>query len=214
MGSVTSGNARARIRRTLIDSGFASLPLPGEFASGDFHVVAPFRHGVLVGVVDGLGHGPEAARAAEIATETLRRFAGESVISLVQRCHEALFGTRGAAVCLASFDALEDAMAWISIGNVEGRLIRAGAAADAARENALLRGGVVGFQLPPLRASVLTVSPGDLLLFATDGVRHDFDEGVIVSDPPRKIAESILDRHAKGTDDALVLAVRYLGAGR
>ena len=209
-----SDNARAPIGKTLIEDGFASRPHPGESVSGDGHVVAPCRHGVLVGVVDGLGHGSEAARATKIATETLRRLAGESVISLVRHCHEALHGTRGVAVSIASLDALEDTMAWISVGNVEGRLIRAEAAGDGTRESVLLRGGVVGFQLPPLRASVLTVSPADLLLFATDGVRHGFDEGVIVSDPPQKIAESILDRHAKGTDDALILAVRYLGAGR
>jgi serine phosphatase RsbU (regulator of sigma subunit) len=34
----------------------------------------------------------------------------------------------------------------------------------------LLRSGVVGYQLPTLRASTLPIAPGDLLIFATDGI--------------------------------------------
>jgi hypothetical protein len=77
----------------------------------------------------------------------------------------------------------------------------------------LLHGGVVGLQLPPLRAFVIPVSLGDTLILATDGIRSGFAEGLPPEEPPQQLADRILARDAKGTDDALVLVVRYLGLG-
>jgi hypothetical protein len=48
-------------------------------------------------------------------------------------------------------------------------------------------------------------------VFATDGVREDFGESVNATDPPAQLAENILARKFRGTDDGLVLACRYLG---
>jgi serine/threonine protein phosphatase PrpC len=195
----------------LIEWGVAARPLEGQAESGDFHVVQPFPNGVLVAAVDGLGHGPEAAAAARSAVVTLADYAHEPVISLARRCHERLLRTRGVVMSLASFNALDSTMRWLGVGNVEGVLLRADGMASPARESILLRGGVVGFQLPALHASILPVTRGDVLILATDGIRSGFVEDVTLSDPPQRIAEQILARRASGTDDALVLVARYLG---
>jgi len=73
-----------------VDYGVATLALSGESQSGDEYLVQPFADGILVAVVDGLGHGAEAAKAARIAVQTLREHAGESVITLARRCHRTL----------------------------------------------------------------------------------------------------------------------------
>ena len=67
----------------------------GERESGDRPVVQPFPDGVLVAVVDGLGHGKEAATAARMSTGVLARCAAETPTVLVRRCHQALGATRG-----------------------------------------------------------------------------------------------------------------------
>jgi hypothetical protein len=195
----------------LIAWGAAARPLQGEAESGDLHVVQPFPKGVLVAAVDGLGHGPEAAAAARSAVLTLEGYAHEPVISLVKRCHERILRTRGVVMSLASFNTPDSTMTWLGVGNIEGVLLRADATASPARERILLRGGVVGCQLPVLHASILPVTRGDVLIFATDGIRGGFVEDVTLSDPPQRIAEQILARCAGGTDDALVLVARYLG---
>lgn len=195
----------------LIEWGMAARPLEGEAESGDLYVVQRFPGGVLVGAVDGLGHGLEAAAVARSAVATLAEYAHEPVISLVKRCHESLIRTRGVVMSLASFNALDDTMTWLGVGNVEGALLRADGMASPARESILLRGGVVGYQLPALHASILPVTRGDVLILATDGIRGGFAEDVTLSDPPQQIAEHILARRASGTDDALVLVARYLG---
>lgn len=194
----------------LVEWGAAGTPLEGD-VSGDVHVVAPFPGGVLVGVIDGLGHGPEAAAAANAAARILASFAGEPLPDLLERCHEALRRTRGAVASLASFDARTASMSWSGVGNVEGWLLRADPAARPARESITLRGGIVGYQIPSVRVTELPVSRGDLLVLATDGLRSGFGDGIPVTGAPQEIAEGILARHARGSDDALVLVARYLG---
>lgn len=97
------------------------------------------------------------------------------------------------------------------MGNVECLLIRGDAAARPAREFLLTRGGVVGYQLPTLRVSSVAIATGDTLLFATDGIRHAFLDGLNPSDPPQQMADDVLRSHAKPTDDALVLVARFVG---
>jgi serine phosphatase RsbU (regulator of sigma subunit) len=189
----------------------ASQALAGQPASGDQHVVAPFPGGVLVAAMDGLGHGQGAAVAARTAAGILAAQPDGSVVSLLRRCHEGLRETRGIVVSLASFNAHDETMTWAGIGNVEGLLLRADGATLPPRQSMLLRGGVVGYQLPQLAPSVVPVARGDVLVFATDGVRNDWPEQVHPGGPPQSLADRILARHAKGTDDALVLVVEYLG---
>jgi hypothetical protein len=75
----------------------------------------------------------------------------------------------------------------------------------------LLRGGVVGVQLPPLSAGVIPVARGDTLILASDGIHREFDRAAALTNSPQKFADRILADHRRATDDALVLVSRYLG---
>ena len=195
----------------LISFGIATLPLRGETESGDEYLVKPNGKEVLVAVLDGLGHGPEAALAARRGRALLEAHAEEPLFSLVGRCHTGLSRTRGVAMSLASINCLDDSLTWLGVGNVEGVLLAGGNSAGPGHEWLMLRGGVVGYQIPSLRASLLPIKPGNLLILCTDGIASGFLEGVEASDPPQRIADQILARYGKRTDDALVLVVRYLG---
>ena len=195
----------------LLEWAVAALTLPGQAQSGDLHGVVTSPASVLAAVVDGLGHGPEAALAARLAVDTLRRFSGLPVASLLERCHRALKGTRGAVMSLASLDSETETMTWSGVGDVEGLLLRADAQARPNCEALVARGGVVGYQLPAPRVSTLPIARGDMLIFATDGIRGGFGQGLTPSTPPQAMADHILRHHGRGTDDALVLVVRYGG---
>lgn len=196
----------------LLDCGAAHATLTGQSVHGDRHLFHDFRAGALVAVVDGLGHGEEAAQAAMRAVATMRECAHQPVLRIIQSCHEALRTTRGAVMSLASFKRDEQTMVWAGVGNVEGLLVRADLAANPASEMLLLRGGVVGHKLPALTASIVPVAKGDTLIFATDGVGSGFwrDLGH-TSDSPQRLSDRILAQHATGADDALVVAARYCG---
>jgi negative regulator of sigma-B (phosphoserine phosphatase) len=197
----------------LIDWGVAARALPGEARCGDAHVVEPFDGGVLVAVVDGLGHGDEAADAAEAAIKILTVNAGEPPVSLVNLCHGGLWGTRGAALSVASFDGRVHTISWLGVGNVEASLMRVGFGPHPARESLILRGGVVGYRLPPLRASRFPVGRGDMLFLATDGIKSHLLDTRPVAGPPERIAQDVLASFARETDDALALVARYHGDG-
>ncbi|HEY3198409.1 MAG TPA: SpoIIE family protein phosphatase [Nitrospirales bacterium] len=192
-----------------LEWGVATQAFPGQATCGDRHVMQAFPRGALVAVIDGLGHGEEAAAAAEIAVATLRGHAREPVITLLNRCHEQLRTSRGVVMSMASFNAREGTLTWIGVGNVEGLLRRAGVSTNASDEALLLRPGILGIQLPPLSASIVPVMQGDTLIFVTDGITPGFVDKLNLRDPPQELADRILAQHGKSTDDALVLIARY-----
>jgi negative regulator of sigma-B (phosphoserine phosphatase) len=196
----------------IIDWCVAARPISGQTVSGDLHLVKALDTGVLLAVVDGVGHGNEATDVAETAVDVLEKNAGEGIVHLVWCCHQALENTRGVVLTVAYLDALNNTISWVGVGNVEGRLLRRnGGIRGHAVESVLLRGGLVGYRLPPLYVSSAPLCVGDLLVFATDGIAPGFESDLYIAQSPGRIADSILNRHFKGTDDALVLVARYLG---
>ncbi|HSN17043.1 MAG TPA: SpoIIE family protein phosphatase [Gammaproteobacteria bacterium] len=195
-----------------IEAASAAFTLPGQQECGDRHVVVHTPHGAVIAVIDGVGHGGEAAEAAERAVACIRQAPrGEALTDLMKRCHTALIGSRGAVMNLAAFDGREGTLTWLGIGNVEGRLLLRGNQKGYLRQNLLLRPGVVGQRLPSLQTAVTRVQAGDMVIFATDGVAPDFAEQVRIDSPVNEIADDIIHRYCKQTDDALALVVRYLG---
>jgi negative regulator of sigma-B (phosphoserine phosphatase) len=192
--------------------GCAGEAIAGETRSGDKAVFARYEAGGLVAVIDGLGHGDEAADAAEVAADVLRAHAALDPQALLERCHEALRGTRGAVMTFAWFDLAARQMHWAGVGNVEARFLRATDLRGARHAGPVVLGGVVGFQIPRgLRTSTIDLEPGDAAAFATDGIAADFSA---VLDPvltPQAQADRMLRDHGKGADDALAVVVRYTG---
>jgi hypothetical protein len=188
----------------------AAATMPGETESGDRYWAGAVANGMMFAVIDGLGHGPAAAAASDIAIATLGQHVGDPLIELLRRCHESLRGTRGVAMSLAAFNTEEAMLTWIGVGNVEGTLLRREAGLPC--DKLLLRNGVVGIQLPILREGELAVNPGDILTMVTDGVTTD-ERPLRVSMNGRieAMARGILTSACKGTDDALVLVARYRG---
>jgi hypothetical protein len=198
-------------RQHAIEWSVASRALPGQAVSGDLHAVVSSGNGAVVAVVDGLGHGDEATAAARAAVDVLERHPGEAVVALVQHCHQALLRTRGVVMTIVAFRTESDTVEAIGIGNVETMIFRADPQARPQRESVLLRGGVVGYQLPRLYASVLPIAAGDLVVFTTDGVREDFAELLNPAEPLPQLVDRIINQKFRGTDDGLVLACKYLG---
>jgi phosphoserine phosphatase RsbX len=201
----------AAINTPMVEYGVAKFVLPGQGESGDHHLLFSGQNGVLIAAIDGIGHGEEAANAAKIATSFLKTRADEPIISLVEQCHEKLRSTRGVVLSIASIDPIHGMMTWLGVGNVQGVLVRSNVKKGSSQEVLLLRAGVVGSQLPPLQAAVLSVLQGDTLFFATDGVRNDFVESLSARENPQRAADRILKEYGSGNDDALVLVSRLTG---
>jgi phosphoserine phosphatase RsbX len=192
----------------VLERGVAEVAHEGEDRSGDLAVFAPSRRGGLVAVIDGLGHGDAAADAAEAAAEIIKAHADDPPQEMLERCHQELRRTRGAVMTLAWFDLEAQTMEWTGVGNVEARLVRAGARTRF--DSPVVLGGVVGYNLPQVRIGTVELAPGDAVVLATDGVAADYNVSLEPGIPAQTLAERVLERHGKGTDDALVAVVRYL----
>lgn len=198
---------------SVIEWSVAEETLPGQKQSGDRCIVKNAPDGALLGVVDGIGHGEDAAHSAELAICALKGAESHSPLLLLRRCQQRLQGTRGAVLSMAWFNPADDTMTWLGVGNVAGVLLRREAYGVARQEFLLLRAGTVGDQLPYVSASVLPVSYGDTLIFATDGIRGGFADNLNINAPPQEIARNIIEGHWRKIDDALVLVARYVHKG-
>ena len=220
-----------------LEVGMAMAPMAGQVTMADRHVVLTRTDGMLVAVIDGVGHGKFAEFAAVEAMRIIRDAPAGSLESIVEHCHDRLRTTRGVVMSVARLDANLGVLSWIGVGNVAGVVFRkrtgqsheyaVGAGYEwrlgSARETPearherdhdeylMLRSGVVGDRLPTLHSDRLQLRHGDTLVFATDGVSSEFDQEHDFHDTPQNLAERILKRYAKGSDDALVLVIRFQG---
>lgn len=189
--------------------GSASARLAGQTESGDRCLVKGFETGTLAAVIDALGHGRRASRLSDQAVEVLEAHADEAPEALMARCHQRLRESPGATISLASFDWRSHCLRWLGVGNVAGIILPYGSASGARPQYLLVRGGVVGDDLPDLDPVIVPLVPGDMLVMATDGIREEFAEDLPKTADPQVLADHILSRHARATDDALVLVTRY-----
>ena len=189
-------------------------PLPGEQVSGDQPIAIEIgKNAALFGVMDGLGHGPDAASAALRASDALRRAHTERVEVLIQLCHRVLGGTRGVAMTLARIDFEAGTLTWTGVGNVAANLVAKDITGTTIRSSARLTAGIVGYRIPEIKpAQVVSIRAGDLLVIATDGISEDHLDHIDFAASAPVIAKDIVSKHAKETDDALVLAARHRGA--
>lgn len=200
----------------IIDRAVATLDLavarfvsPGQSDSGDLEAVRRHERGAVIAVIDGIGHGQEAAVAARRARDIIAADPQDSPIALVMRCHEALRGTRGVVMSIVSIDLVHASLRWLGVGNVRALVQRGAAGPGPGSAELLLRAGVVGAdELPTLKTSVISFREHDTLILATDGIRPQFADELSVAGPPQAIADGILASHCAGSDDALVLVAR------
>jgi negative regulator of sigma-B (phosphoserine phosphatase) len=196
-------------RELTIETAFAELPLPGQAESGDLCLVKRVGHATLLAVVDGLGHGQDAASAAHAAIGAIERYAREPLVELVKRCHQAVVGMRGVVLGLACLDPQSASMTWLGVGNIGGVLLRADTKARPPRVSLVPIAGFIGAEQPQATARVVPLNGGDTVILYSDGVKDGVADSLVLANSPQQIADHAIARHLKGNDDALVLVARY-----
>jgi hypothetical protein len=88
--------------------------------------VEPRADGAVVMVVDGLGHGPGAAGAADAAVDSFRHNRARAPVDQLQAMHAALRPTRGAAGAVAELSVAKGIVAFAGIGNIAASIFSEG----------------------------------------------------------------------------------------
>ncbi|HEY2597586.1 MAG TPA: SpoIIE family protein phosphatase [Candidatus Dormibacteraeota bacterium] len=191
----------------LLEWAVAGAPADGQQVSGDSHLVDHTEQGVLLAVVDALGHGADAAAVADRAVAAMRTRTSPRLDDLVRRCHEAMVGTRGAVIAIAWLGA-DAVLTWLVVGNVNAMLMRRHYANLARHAAPISHAGVLGMRLPRIGARSLSLRSGDLLVMATDGIDPRFTDDLGPVADLSRATRRLLERSRIPSDDALVLMAR------
>lgn len=189
-----------------VEVGALTVPLAGEEACGDGWGVACDGRGATLLAADGLGHGPEAAAAANAAIRELQRLPDSEPARLVDASHHALRITRGAALAAARIDFENDTVRFAGIGNIGACVI------DGEGRRALVsHNGIVGHNMRKVQEFVVPCPPGALCIMHSDGIQTQWDLDKYPGLPghsPALIAAVLMRDFIRRRDDAMVLVVR------
>lgn len=188
------------------DVGAVLVPMGGETLCGDGWAVEYHDDGATFLLVDGLGHGPEASRAAASAIDVLRRHPTQSAIRLLDLAHARLRSTRGAALAFMRHDRRRGEIEFAGVGNIAASIHE-----GATRRSMVSHNGIVGHNMYKSAMYSYPWPPGALLVAHSDGLETQWDLGAfpgIATHHPSVIAATLFRCHTRKRDDVAVLVVR------
>ena len=189
-----------------IELGAIGVPCPGETVSGDAWALVQAGDRILVLVVDGLGHGSGAHEASALAVQVFAAHGDESPAALIERLHDALHATRGAAAAVLELNPADRSARIAGIGNISGVIL-----ADGEQRSMVSHHGVLGHAMRRAHEFVYPWPPRSLVILHSDGIGTHWDIGRypgLVRRRPALIAAALYRDFHRQRDDATVLAIR------
>ena len=189
-----------------LEIGAVCKAAPGEDVSGDAWKARCQPDGGLIVIVDGLGHGPAAAEAAQKAVRTFDAGSHISPASMVSAMNGALRSTRGAAVAVARIDFAAGTMAFAGIGNISGTLIDGEVTRKTVSHN-----GIVGHSVRSIQEFVYPCSRNTLVVLHSDGLATNWHLQAypgLAEKHPGIVAAVLYRDFTRGRDDVTVVVAR------
>ncbi len=191
-----------------VEIGGCARPKLGEGECGDRWIALRIRDQTLIGIVDGLGHGAEAAQVARVVVAHVREqvAASAELIDLrgvLRSLHHALRSTRGAVAGFALISPCAHTLHYSGVGNTQAHLV-------GARDPILISapGLLGGPRVPPLTIQQVRVDPGALLVLHTDGLVIDAPVACPLHWECGEIARDLVAQWGRPDDDAAVVVAR------
>jgi anti-sigma regulatory factor (Ser/Thr protein kinase) len=187
--------------------GAMSTCAPGETECGDGWSLVCDNGNIALLVADGLGHGPEAATAANGAARVFEARAFAPLNEYFDEAHRALRSTRGAAVAVAQFTSSSGALLYAGVGNIAGTVLDR----DGRSHGLVSNNGTVGAHMRAVRPLSCAWPDGDLLVMHSDGLKSAWSlsgyPGLRARHPA--IVGAVLHRDfQRGADDATIVVLR------
>lgn len=184
-----------------------ALAAPGERVCGDAWGLRlqPGQPPWLM-LADGLGHGPNAAEAADLAVALFQRATSSGPAAVLEGSHERLRSTRGAAVAVAALPPPAQPLVLAGAGNILGRLI-----SGVDDRSLICQPGTLGVQIRRLQDTPHDWPAHAVLVMHSDGIVSRWSLGDatgLLQCAPIVVAGWILRDHCRGRDDATVVVAR------
>jgi anti-sigma regulatory factor (Ser/Thr protein kinase) len=183
---------------------------PGELQCGDDWSSTTYGSRYLFALADGLGHGPDAYKAAEIAVRTAKQKAAHPPASILGDIHAASRATRGAAVAVCAVEQGEHLCRFAGIGNITCAVI-----AQAKSRHLVSHNGIVGHSMRKVQEFTTPWPEAAILVMHSDGLATQWDlEGYPgLSARHASLVAGVLYRDfARGSDDVTVVVAKQKSA--
>ncbi|TXS52416.1 hypothetical protein EAO77_20625 [Streptomyces sp. t39] len=203
-GTAASARIAAAPQPAAAGTGMVCLPADGETECGDACAVRDTDSGRTGVVVDGLGHGEPAARAARTALRAFDTVCALPLPDVMRALHRALRHTRGAAIGVLRM--LPGRAEFCGVGNVRMCLL----SPEAPRQRVESRPGVVGWNLPTPHVRSTPVEAGQLVVVHSDGIESRWAHSpppALLRLPAELLPAALAHRHRRSRDDATALTL-------
>lgn len=189
-----------------LEIGSVCLALKGEQRCGDSWSVREGEGSLLnLLLVDGLGHGFDAANAADAAVAAFDVGTENEPREQLERIDRELRGTRGGAVAVAGLDRTGRKIRFCGVGNIAARIDSGTSTRGLVSSN-----GIVGGQYRRSETYSYDWPAGALLVAHSDGLQTRWDLGRypgLRNRHPALIAAVLYRDFARGHDDVTVVVV-------
>jgi anti-sigma regulatory factor (Ser/Thr protein kinase)/serine/threonine protein phosphatase PrpC len=191
-----------------LEFGGASRACPSMTMNGDAFAIKRWSTNALVAVIDGLGHGQYAHRAAQAARHYVDTHFDQALDAIFRGVGRTCRGTRGVVMALAKFKFGGNGVrfCFASVGDVEARLF-----GGSRPEHFIVRRGILGGNAPNASVTEHRWEAGNLLVLHSDGLTRHWgleDFPGLSREPATAIAQRLLSALATKHDDATVVVVR------
>lgn len=195
----------SQITRTHPVFGVATAPATSNDVCGDANMIRRWDDQLFIAVIDGLGHGEEAAKASATAKRYLGEVFSEDLAEVMLGLDEHLTKTRGAVVGLARVDQAEKKFTFCGVGNIEIKVVSDPPIHPVSTE------GVVGMNRIRLKKFEYRYVGLSSFALYSDGISSNFELPASnrPSWEPQKLAEEILLKYWNRVDDATVVVVTW-----
>jgi len=191
----------------LMEFGGITVAIKGEKVSGDRWAVKKCDGKFIVLLVDGLGHGPKAAEAAEEAVRVFLSAENSIPSDLLRIMHEALRHTQGAAAAVTLLDPRVNEAIYSGLGNISGRIVLA----DVGRSCVSIPGGL-GFEMRKVHDFMYPWDKKSILLMHSDGIKSSIDCTGFGGHHPTLMSAVLYRDYGRNTDDTSVVMGRCHGS--
>ena len=207
LSRIFKGTGKPQVPEGALAIGARRSPMLGQLECGDACSYTRAGGWQRLCVVDGLGHGPLAARASAEAMAVVRSApAADSPLDILKNAHETLKRTRGAVMAVAAIDHAAGRMRFAGVGNIAGVVYTGGES-----HHLLSVEGVVGYNARSFKMADLQWNAGSTIILSSDGVSTRWNLARypgLLQRHPELIASVIHRDFARSSDDATVLVAR------
>jgi anti-sigma regulatory factor (Ser/Thr protein kinase) len=183
-----------------------AVPYPGERHCGDAWTYACDQDRTVALVVDGLGHGWEAAEAAQEAVAVFRKRAHARPSEILAHIHDGLRKTRGAVAAVTEIHPGENRLVYAGVGNISAVLLSGGTSRSLVSHN-----GTLGVAVPRIQEFRSEWPTDGVLVIHSDGLQSRWDLSSypgLLARHPALIGGALLRDFRRQRDDASVLVVK------